>query len=1131
MPRIFDNIDRLLLPVLRETLAVSNRSDFCVGYFNLRGWRLLDSSINDWAGGEGKQCRLLVGMHRHDEDQLRTTLGLSTGPEIDNATAIRMRRRLAEAFRTQLTVGAPTNEDEAGLRRLAEQIRKQKVVVKLFLRHPLHAKLYLLFRPDPVNPSVGFLGSSNLTMSGLAKQGELNLDVMEHDACDKLAGWFEDRWHDQFCIDISAELVKIIDESWASERLIAPYDIYVKMAYHLSREARDSLHGRDIPSDIGDRLFEFQRQAVLIAAHHIEKRGGVLIGDVVGLGKTLMATAVAKVIQETSYISTLIICPVNLVPMWESYRDEYGLQAKVVPISRVSSMLRHVPARFRLVLIDESHNLRNRQGKRYAAIREYISQSNSKVILLSATPYNKNYLDLSNQLRLFVPEDRDLGIRPEQLIREKGELELLRLQISPRSLAAFEKSSHADDWRELMRLYMIRRTRGFIKDHYGKDDPATGRRFIPFSDGRKAFFPDRDPKKVEFTIDDGDSNDQYASLYAPQVVDTINRLELPRYGLALYVPSSPSSPRSADEDAILHDLSRAGKRLMGFCRTNLFKRLESSGQAFIQSIERHILRNYIYLHAIESHLPIPIGTQDMGLLDAPDPEYSEVLFAPAEDVEDVEDGEEPSAVEDNSFPPLRTPAEFRDAAAGIYRQYQSRYARRFRWIRSDIFIEDLAAHLKNDIDLLLEVLDRSGAWDPSKDAKLLALIKLLTMTHPSEKVLIFSQFADTVRYLSGQLQHVPLGKVEGVTGDHPNPTAAAWRFSPISNNRQSRVAPQEETRVLIATDVLSEGQNLQDCHVVVNYDLPWAIIRLIQRAGRVDRIGQQAERILCYSFWPAKGVERILNLRNRVRTRLRQNAEVVGTDEAFFEDEASDQVVRDLFTEKSGILDGDEDREVDLASRALEIWKKAIDRDPSLETRIPEMPSVSFATKRFVPISPRAKEGVLVYLRTAMDNDALVWMDRDNNIVTESQREILDAAACEPDEPAQPRHPRHHELVEQAIELIAKEDKPVGGQLGKPTGARFRIYEHLKSHADALKGTLYESKMLLRVIDDIFRFALTSHATDVINHELKSGSRDARLAEIAIALREEGRLVRNTDDDQSTDEPHIICSMGIFNDR
>ena len=121
----------------------------------------------------------------------------------------------------------------------------------------------------------------------------------------------------------------------------------------------------------------------------------------------------------------------------------------------------------------------------------------------------------------------------------------------------------------------------------------------------------------------------------------------------------------------------------------------------------------------------------------------------------------------------------------------------------------------------------------------------------------------------------------GVTGNSADPTELAWRFSPDSNQRQGQDKPERELRVLVATDVLSEGQNLQDSHVVVNYDLPWAIIRLIQRAGRVDRIGQKAEEILCHSFLPAEGVERIIDLRRRVRERLRENAEVVGADEAF----------------------------------------------------------------------------------------------------------------------------------------------------------------------------------------------------------------------------------------------------------
>src|SRR5256885_3739559 len=180
MPRIFDNIEQSLLPALRETLELAERSDYCVGYFNLRGWREVDRLVERWEGGEGHCCRLLVGMQQMPQDQLRSVMSLLHGEdEIDQATAIVLKKKLAQDFRDQLTVGIPTNEDEAGLRRLARQIRAKKVVVKLFLRHPLHAKLYLLFRSDRVNPATGFLGSSNLTLSGLSHQGELNVDVQD----------------------------------------------------------------------------------------------------------------------------------------------------------------------------------------------------------------------------------------------------------------------------------------------------------------------------------------------------------------------------------------------------------------------------------------------------------------------------------------------------------------------------------------------------------------------------------------------------------------------------------------------------------------------------------------------------------------------------------------------------------------------------------------------------------------------------------------------------------------------------------------------------------------------------------------------------------------------------------------
>jgi len=292
-------------------------------------------------------------------------------------------------------------------------------------------------------------------------------------------------------------------------------------------------------------LFEFQSAAVRIVARHLNKRGGVLIGDVVGLGKTLMATGVARIFEDDFGLETLILCPKNLVPMWEDYRDQYRLRGRVLSISRTIKELPKL-RRYRLILIDESHNLRNREGKRYRAIQEYIRENDSRCIMLSATPYNKTYLDLGSQLRLFVSEDRDLGIRPERLLREMGETEFLRRhQCSVRSLAAFEKSVYADDWRELMRLYLVRRTRTFIKDNYAETDAATERKFLRFEDGTKAYFPDRLPRTVKFKIGKNEE-DQYARLYSDSVVNIVNQLNLPRYSLGNLLKRV--TPRATDSD-------------------------------------------------------------------------------------------------------------------------------------------------------------------------------------------------------------------------------------------------------------------------------------------------------------------------------------------------------------------------------------------------------------------------------------------------------------------------------------------------------------------------------------------------------------------------------------------------------
>jgi len=1102
MPKIFDNISLHLKTGLLETIQDSYRADFCVGYFNLRGWKLLMNPIDHFKGGDNNCCRLLVGMQSPEENILRQALSEVKKEIMDNSKAFALKKEIAKSFTKQLTFGIPTNEDEVTLRKLKLQLSQKKVKVKLFLAYPLHAKLYLCYRDDKIAPLIGYVGSSNLTMAGLAQQGELNVDVLEQDAANKLSEWFEHRWNDHRCIDISDELAQILDESWASERIIPPYYIYLKIAYHLSQEARSGIGNYIIPKILQKDLLPFQMNAVSVAARHLDKRGGVLISDVVGLGKTMTATAVAKLFEETFFTETLIICPKNIVEMWEEYVHTYQLRAKVHSISKIDKKFLDETRRYRVVIIDESHNLRNREGKRYSILKEYIEKNESKVILLTATPYNKSYLDISNQLRLFIPEDKDIGISPENFIHEVGGVVefIAKYQYSPNTLLAFEKSNYSEDWQELLKLYMVRRTRTFIKENYATFDDRKKQYFLTFNDGRIEYFPDRIPKKVEYPFDPNDKNDIFVRLYDDEVVNSINNLHLARYGLGNYINKENEAQAEPEEKKIIANLSRAGKRLMGFCRTNLFKRLESSGFSFLISLARHVLRNEIFVYAIEKGLPIPIGQQEKAEIDE---------FLEENDNED-----------DVSLKLISDIEEYKRLAEEHYKKITTD-KNKYDWIRCNLLSDTLKDHLIQDTKSIISILEIGKDWDPNKDKKLNSLEELCQKTHETDKILIFTQFADTAYYLYENLKNRKIENIACATGDLENPTELAHRFSPISNKVRN---VKDEIRVLISTDVLSEGQNLQDAHIIVNYDLPWAIIRLIQRAGRVDRIGQTSDKILCYSFLPQDGLERIIRLRGRLTQRIKENAETVGADEIFFDGDPVN--IQDLYNEKAGILDDDKG-DVDLTSQAYEIWNKAIKANPELKNEIIKLPDVVYSTKAkhddgFV------NNSVIVYHRNSHGFEVLSWLNEKGEVISTSQSRILKMAECSIDTPAVEKLENHHNLVKKAVEIAENEAKKSGGQLGSQSSARYKAYGMLTRYYESVKNTLFDIDALKKTIDDIYHYPLRETAREIINRRIKLGCSDEEMASLCMQLREEGRLcIVEEKDQESIKTPQIICSMGI----
>ena len=1119
MARIYDNIESKFVNGLQDLITDVGikRVDFCVGYFNLRGWNLVVNQIDQIPGDfvyendqqTFRRCRLLIGMHQPEEELVRR---LYSTPQIPDAAYVQQcKLEIARDFKKQLLLGLPTQRDEWTLRRLSAQLKDEKVRVKLYVAEPLHAKLYLAYSPDSNrNKIAAILGSSNLTYSGLTKQGELDADIENNRDLEALRDWFEDRWNDRFCIDITQELIEAIDNSWAGEEDIPPYYIYLKTAYHLSADARNGVKEFTLPPEFQHELFDFQQTAVKIAARHLnsEKRGGAMIGDVVGLGKTITACAIAKIYEMTYASSTLIICPANLQDMWDKYRKRYDLKADIMSIAKPIDI--DNARYYRLIIVDESHNLRNEQGKRYQNIKALIERQDCKVLLLTATPYNKDFSDLSSQLKLFISEDDDLGIRPEEYIRELGgDRAFLQKhsEVFIRSIKAFEKSDHLDDWQELMKLFLVRRTRTFIKDNYAKTDEKTGRKYLEFNDGRKNFFPERKPKAIKFDTTPGD---QYSRLYSEEMIAMMEELRLPRYGLSQYEDTTKTANVSSTDKRLLENLSRAGQRMMGFCKSTFFKRIDSSGFSFLLTLYRHILRNAVFIHAIENKLPLPIGDEN----NLPE-EWMEDA-----DVNDIfSDGEE-EGLGDNLIDIPTDMKVYMEKA----RQYYMLLTQKdnVAWIESTYFKRSLKTHLKQDCEKIIQMIRLCDKWNPLTDQKLNQLEELLNKTHGTEKVLVFTQYSDTANYIYRQLRKRGFSHIDRATGGSKNPTAIVERFSPLSN--RADVPAENELRILVATDVLSEGQNLQDAHVIVNYDLPWAIIRLIQRAGRVDRIGQEAEEIFCYSFFPAEGVEKIIRLRSRLNARINENANIVGSDEVFFE--GNEQNLRDMYNEKSGSLDDEDDNDVDLASQAYQIWKNATDANPKLKQIIPALSNIIYSTKK---TDSALEDGVITYAKTHSDYDVLTWYNSKGEMVSQSQKKILQAMACAANEPSLPTLDNHFDLLKKAVEGMKQETTHVSGILGNRFSTRYRIIdllEHYYQQPPTLFFDADKKQQLKYAIDDIYNFQLLEGTKFILGRMLRTSTNDD-IVESILEMHKNGTLCRIDEDYNKQKDPTIICSMGL----
>lgn len=807
--------------------------------------------------------------------------------------------------------------------------------------------------------------------------------------------------------------------------------------------------------------------------------------------------------------------------MWTDHLSTYHVPGRVVSLSEVHKVLPELRP-FKLVLVDESHNMRHTTRRDWKAVREYIADCGADVVLLTATMFNAQHSDISNQLKLKITEDQDLGIRPEELLAklgDNGEFELAqKTQGRLSSIAAFDQSEEPKDWQRLLGQYLVRRTRKYLKETYGKTDQATGKIYFEFNDGTRFSFPERKAVPLEYIGGPNDPGDQLASI---DNFDALTTMKYARYQPGRYLHDHAVHVNEV-EKGLLEDMRR-GKSTSGFIRTTVLKRLASSPMAFFITLEKMLLRAQVLKYAIDAQISLPIGTLDDRAYEAGETDLD------IESDTDISDHHETTPIPASWA--RHYSSEKWDALAKVnYEKLVNEKPRGLRWANPEWFdLQTFKKDLNEDIKTLQGFVDDFGGWKPEDDSKLKALADRINALADGQKLLVFSEYKDTIDYVHEHLTimcpGIEIGKVSGSSSD--DPTEMARRFSPVSNADLGGLpTSKKELQVLLATDVLSEGQNLQDSALVLNWDLPWTIIKIIQRAGRVDRIGQKAETIEVLSFMPHEGVDDRIRLIRRLASRLKTNQDIFGGGEDFFKLDLDDENfdIMGLYT-GGAALDGDEG-EVDYGSYALGIWDGATQAERDKALKLP----IGISTTK-----TRSADGPITLVHTKVVQkdsnpiDLIAKLNLDGSITTVTQLDALKLTASAPEEAPESANPNHlnnvRHIIDEAIKPQATQTRVIFNH-----GIRRAIYNFLTGFVETNNVDVQMHTQIDDLLKNLVKAPLFREAEASAREALRSRHRkgDLYAVEAIMSLYIDSELL-----DQSTletPELEVTLSFGFGSD-
>lgn len=780
---------------------------------------------------------------------------------------------------------------------------RQKVSIKSMVKpNFLHGKLYLIENTNGVKESV--IGSSNFTVNGLGLGGspniELNMVIQDRRDLGDLKNWFNELWEDNTGLveDVKEEVLKYLEQLYVENE---PEFIYFKTLFHIFEGYIDEQQKGGLltertgfyESEIWNMLYDFQKDGVKGAINKILKHNGCIIADSVGLGKTFEALAVIRYFELLNS-RVLVLCPKKLSANWTIYQASQNNSLNPFTRDRFNyAVLYHTDfgritgqsdangidlenfnwGAYDLIVIDESHNFRGNpmdktredgtiRMNRAKWLMEKIIKSGvkTKVLMLSATPVNNNLRDLRNQISLITEGKNDALFESTQ-IRDIA-LSLKNAQTQFTLWADHKKNPDRTVKQLLERLdssffklldeLTIARSRKHIKGFYNiKTMGQFPERLKPHS-----IYPNIDINNRFFTY------------------DALNKRIL-QYKLSVFNPSAYVKPEMIKKyEAIAATAGVLGFKqsdrehfLIGMMKVNFLKRLESSIESFEISMDRTIRKIENLENKITAFQQAKLASQEEDL----------ETLSPDEDEleEDADDSE------------------------------QWQVGKKLKFDLADLELDDWLENLRKDKEALVDLYNNAVAVTPDRDAKLKDLKEQIAgkvqqpLNNGNKKVIVFTAFADTAKYLYQNLKgwvkeelSLNIALIEGTatqtTFGKNDFASILTNFSPISKNRDKmksmRPIPSpltgegegggeqrkssNEIDILIATDCISEGQNLQDCDFLINYDIHWNPVRIIQRFGRIDRLGSKNKKIQLVNFWPTKDLDNYINLKERVEARM-----------------------------------------------------------------------------------------------------------------------------------------------------------------------------------------------------------------------------------------------------------------------